>query len=166
MSISRAGAGAAPYTPAHLQAPRDPGYAALDRDVQDASAPGSAAWRRSTGCGRASRRRRSRRCSTGPRGWCTGHSGRVHVTEIPGVIAAGQRWKLEWQVDGNNADGILADTDGALLLAQNDNGAIVKLMNGKVTRCSAISIPAVRYREIPKARPSSSNVACTTTYGS
>ena len=60
-------------------------------------------------------------------------SGEYTVTEIPGVIAAGQRWKLEWQVVGNNADGILADTDGGLLLAQNDNGAIVKLVNGKVT---------------------------------
>src|SRR5579863_1938401 len=29
------------------------------------------------------------------------------VTEIPGVIAAGQTWKDIWQVSGNNADGII-----------------------------------------------------------
>src|SRR6188768_2579265 len=31
------------------------------------------------------------------------------VTEIPGVIAAGQKWTRAWDVSGNNADGILAD---------------------------------------------------------
>src|SRR5581483_5411473 len=42
-------------------------------------------------------------------------------TEIPGVIAAGQEWKQVWQVDGNNADGIIATKDGGILIAQNDN---------------------------------------------
>src|SRR5215469_9670319 len=27
------------------------------------------------------------------------------ITEISGVIAAGQKWREVWQVDGNNADG-------------------------------------------------------------
>jgi gluconolactonase len=49
------------------------------------------------------------------------------VTEIPGVIAAGQQWKEIWQVDGNNADGIIGTRDGGLLIAQNDNSAVVKL---------------------------------------
>src|SRR3984957_3077699 len=49
------------------------------------------------------------------------------VTEIAGVVAAGQRWKEIWQVDGNNADGIVATKDGGILLAQNDNSDIVKL---------------------------------------
>lgn len=54
------------------------------------------------------------------------------VTEIPGVVAAGQQWKEVWQVDGNNADGIIATKDGGILLAQNDNSAVVKLdKNGK-----------------------------------
>src|SRR5262249_13902502 len=30
------------------------------------------------------------------------------VTEIPGVIAAGQQWLEVEQIDGNNADGIIA----------------------------------------------------------
>jgi gluconolactonase len=49
------------------------------------------------------------------------------VTEIPGVIAAGQKWKEIWEVDGNNADGIIATKDGGILMAQNDNSAVVKL---------------------------------------
>src|SRR5262245_28099532 len=28
------------------------------------------------------------------------------ITEIPGVIAAGQKWKSAWKGTGNNADGI------------------------------------------------------------
>lgn len=56
------------------------------------------------------------------------------VTEIPGVIAAGQQWKEIWEVDGNNADGIIATNDGGLLIAQNDNSDVVKLdPNGKAS---------------------------------
>jgi len=55
------------------------------------------------------------------------------VTEIPGVIAAGQKWTKVWEVSGNNADGILADKNGDLLIAQNHNAAVVKLdRSGKV----------------------------------
>ena len=49
------------------------------------------------------------------------------MTEIPGVIAAGQKWKEVWKVDGNNADGIIATKDGGILIAQNDNSGVVKL---------------------------------------
>jgi gluconolactonase len=49
------------------------------------------------------------------------------VTEIPGVIAAGQQWKFVWQQLGNNGDGIIASADGGLLIAQNDSSAVVKL---------------------------------------
>ena len=49
------------------------------------------------------------------------------VNAIPGVIAAGQRWTSVWQTTGNNADGILAADDGGLLIAQNDNGMVLKL---------------------------------------
>jgi len=49
------------------------------------------------------------------------------VTEIPGVIAAGQQWKFLWQAAGNNGDGIVGTKDGGLLIAQNDNSAVVKL---------------------------------------
>jgi gluconolactonase len=49
------------------------------------------------------------------------------VTEIPGVIAGGQKWTFLWQEAGNNGDGIVGTNDGGLLLAQNDNGKVVKL---------------------------------------
>ena len=56
------------------------------------------------------------------------------VTEIPGVIAAGAQWKEVWQVDGNNADGIIGTKDGGLLIAQNDNSDVIKLdKNGKTS---------------------------------
>lgn len=61
-------------------------------------------------------------------------TGPKEVTEIPGVIAGGQQWKEVWQVDGNNADGIIATKDGGILIAQNDNSAVVKLdKNGKTS---------------------------------
>jgi gluconolactonase len=56
------------------------------------------------------------------------------VAEIPGVVAAGQQWKEIWEVDGNNADGIIATKDGGLLIAQNDKSDVVKLdKNGKTS---------------------------------
>jgi len=56
------------------------------------------------------------------------------VTEIPGVIAAGQQWKEVWKVEGNNADGIIGTKDGGLLIAQNDDSNVMKLdKNGKVS---------------------------------
>jgi gluconolactonase len=55
------------------------------------------------------------------------------VTEIPGVIAAGQQWKTVWTGRGNNADGILADGD-ALLAAQNTDSKVMRIdKNGKVS---------------------------------
>jgi sugar lactone lactonase YvrE len=56
------------------------------------------------------------------------------VAAIPGVIAAGQKWTKVWETSGNNADGILADTNGDLLIAQNHNSAVVRLdSSGKTT---------------------------------
>ncbi|MGD0135403.1 MAG: SMP-30/gluconolactonase/LRE family protein [Bryobacteraceae bacterium] len=49
------------------------------------------------------------------------------VTEIPGIVAAGAQWKEVWEVDGNNADGIVATKDGGILIAQNDKSTVVKL---------------------------------------
>jgi len=49
------------------------------------------------------------------------------IQAIPGVIAAGAKWTEVWQVDGNNADGFVADKNGDLLIAQNDNSTIIKL---------------------------------------
>ena len=115
----------APAQPAHLQAPRDPGYAAL---IATCKTPPPPAPARGGGAPAG-----ARPGGAGPGGGPPAAAADYTVSAIPGVVAAGQRWKLEWQVDGNNADGILTDTDGGLLLAQNDNGAIVKLVNGKVT---------------------------------
>jgi gluconolactonase len=49
------------------------------------------------------------------------------VKEIPGVVTAGQQWKEVWEVDGNNADGIIATKDGGILIAQNDKSDVIKL---------------------------------------
>jgi gluconolactonase len=57
-------------------------------------------------------------------------AGPKEIAAIPGVIAAGQQWKEIWQVEGNNADGIVATKDGGILLAQNDNSTVVKLDKG------------------------------------
>jgi gluconolactonase len=57
----------------------------------------------------------------------------VKITEIPGVIAAGQQWKVVWTGRGNNADGILAIDDG-ILAAQNTDSKVMKLdKNNKAT---------------------------------
>ena len=47
--------------------------------------------------------------------------------QIAGVVAAGSKWTKVWQTGGNNADGIIAYKDGSLLIAQEDNSAVVKL---------------------------------------
>jgi len=46
---------------------------------------------------------------------------------IPGVIAAGQNWKVVWAWEGNNADGPIAAEDGSILFANNDAGNVMKL---------------------------------------
>ena len=51
------------------------------------------------------------------------------VTEIPGVIAAGQKWKSLWQQMGDNGDGIVGSPDGGLLIAQNDSSDVLKIDN-------------------------------------
>jgi len=56
------------------------------------------------------------------------------VSAIPGVIAAGQQWKEVWQVDFNNADGLVPTKDGGLLIPENDLSIVVKLdKDGKVS---------------------------------
>jgi gluconolactonase len=47
--------------------------------------------------------------------------------EIPGVIAAGQRWAVVWSWEGNNADGPIAGNDGMLLIANNDASNVLQL---------------------------------------
>jgi sugar lactone lactonase YvrE len=56
------------------------------------------------------------------------------VTAIPGIIAAGQKWKSVWTGTGNNADGIIATKDGGILAAQNTNSQVMKIdKDGKVS---------------------------------
>ena len=98
-----------------LQAPADPGYAAL---IAMCKTPPAG---RGGGGGR------------GGAGRAGGAPAQVpgireyKVEAIPGVIAAGQQWKFLWQEVGNNGDGIVGTDDGALLLAQNDNSKVLKL---------------------------------------
>jgi len=54
------------------------------------------------------------------------------VTAIPGVIAAGQKWRVLWTDTGNNADSPIGVDDG-VLVAQNDKSQVLKVgLNGKV----------------------------------
>jgi sugar lactone lactonase YvrE len=48
-------------------------------------------------------------------------------TAIPGVIAAGQTWKIVWSWEGNNADGPIAGEDGTILFANNDASNVMRL---------------------------------------
>ena len=109
-------AGATSVPAASVQAPADPGYAAL---IATCKTPPPAGRGRGGGGGRGGAGRRRRAPAPGIREYT--------VTEIPGVIAAGQQWKFLWQEAGNNGDGILGTDDGGLLLAQNDNSKVVKL---------------------------------------
>jgi len=48
------------------------------------------------------------------------------VAGIPGVIAAGQQWRLVWEGSGNNTDSPIA-TDKGILLAMNDLSQIMEI---------------------------------------
>ena len=51
---------------------------------------------------------------------------------IPGVLAAGQRWRKVWDGSGNNTDGATG-TDKGLVLAHNDLSQIIEIsLNGSV----------------------------------
>jgi sugar lactone lactonase YvrE len=49
------------------------------------------------------------------------------ITDIPGVVAAGERWKLLWEEPGNNADGIVTVDDEGVLVARNDKSDVLKV---------------------------------------
>jgi gluconolactonase len=78
------------------------------------------------------------KCANPPQAFAIGGGGSANApppperppavsTEIPGVIAAGQSWKVVWSWEGNNADGVIAGDDGALLFANNDASNVMKL---------------------------------------
>jgi gluconolactonase len=50
----------------------------------------------------------------------------VNVTAIPGVIAAGAKWKLVWQ-GPDNADGLVGTSDGGILFAQEQPSTVGRL---------------------------------------
>jgi gluconolactonase len=103
--------GATTAPPASVQAPADPGYAALIATCK--TPPPAGRGRGGGGGGRGGAQPQPIRDYT--------------VQAIPGVIAAGQKWTFLWQEAGNNGDGIVGTDDGGLLLAQNDNSKVVKL---------------------------------------
>ena len=50
----------------------------------------------------------------------------VTSTAIPGVIAAGQKWKMAWQGEAT-ADGMVGTDDGGLIVAQEQSNRILKI---------------------------------------
>src|SRR5579859_5698387 len=46
---------------------------------------------------------------------------------IPGVLAAGQSWKVVWSWEGNNVDGPIAGKDGTVLFANNDASNVMQM---------------------------------------
>jgi gluconolactonase len=98
-----------------VQAPADPGYAAL---IAMCKTPPAG---RGGGGGRGGAGRAGGAPAPVP------GVREYKVAAIPGVIAGGQQWKFLWQEVGNNGDGIVGTDDGALLLAQNDNSKVLKL---------------------------------------
>ena len=105
------------------QAAQDPGYQAL---IATCKTPPPAPGARGGGPGRAGGAPAPATFPPPP--------AEYSVTAIPGVIAAGQKWTKVWETDGNNADGLLADQNGDMLIAQNHNSKVVKLDGaGKVS---------------------------------
>jgi gluconolactonase len=49
------------------------------------------------------------------------------TSAIPGVLAAGQSWKVVWAWEGNNVDGPIATKDGKLIFANNDASNIMEM---------------------------------------
>lgn len=46
---------------------------------------------------------------------------------IPGVIAAGQHWRVVWSWEGNNVDGLIAGDNGTVQFANNDAGNVMQV---------------------------------------
>lgn len=119
-------AGATTTPPVSVQSPADPGYAELIkacRTPPPARGRGAGGPPRAGGPGGA-----PGAAPAAGRGPAAPQGVREYaVTEIPGVIAAGQRWTFHWQEAGNNGDGIVGTDDGGLLIAQNDNSRVLKL---------------------------------------
>jgi len=46
---------------------------------------------------------------------------------IPGVLAAGQSWKVVWSWEGNNVDGPIAGDNGSVLFANNEASNVMQV---------------------------------------
>lgn len=110
------------------QATQDPGYQALMATCKAPPPPPAARGGGPGGAGRTGGAPAAAPAAFPP------PPAEYSVAAIPGVIAAGQKWTKVWETDGNNADGLLADQNGDMLIAQNHNSAVVKLDRaGKVS---------------------------------
>jgi sugar lactone lactonase YvrE len=49
------------------------------------------------------------------------------TSAIPGVLAAGQAWKVVWSWEGNNVDGPIAGDNGSVLFANNDASNVMQM---------------------------------------
>jgi gluconolactonase len=49
------------------------------------------------------------------------------TSAIPGVLAAGQSWKVVWSWQGNNVDGPIAGDNGTVLFANNDASNVMQM---------------------------------------
>jgi len=49
------------------------------------------------------------------------------TSAIPGVLAAGQAWKVVWSWEGNNVDGPIAGDNGTVLFANNDASNVMQM---------------------------------------
>ena len=114
--VPRLPPGAENAKPLSVQAPADPAYSLLTATCR--TPPPGRGGNRGGGAGRGA----AGRGPAAPQG-----IREYNVTEIPGVIKAGQKWTFRWQEAGNNGDGIVGLPDGSLLLAQNDNSQVLKL---------------------------------------
>jgi gluconolactonase len=94
-----------------LQAPQNPGYAALI-----------------AGCKNPPRAAPNRSRAATPENSAPPPMPALPAPEaIAGVIAPGQSWKVVWSWEGNNADGPIAGDDGSILFANNDASNVMQL---------------------------------------
>src|SRR5215831_15518789 len=80
------------------------------------------------------------KCKTPPKAFSIGRAGQGAsdgpppepampgpTSEIPGVIAAGQTWKVVWSWEGNTVDGPIAGNDGTMIFANNDASNVMQV---------------------------------------
>jgi gluconolactonase len=68
-----------------------------------------------------------RRAVAAPQGGQQAGERPVTVSEIPGVIAAGAKWKLVWQDPADNADGLVGTSDGSVIFGQEQGNKVGKI---------------------------------------